>query len=46
MKRPDLVKCVAIIVAGVVAVAGIIVEPANSILAIGLFAIIAFICSM
>ena len=46
MKKNDIVKCTAMIVAGVIAVVAMLTEPANGILAIGLFAIVAFVLCM
>lgn len=41
MKKNDIVKCTAMIVAGVIAVVTMLTEPANGILAIALFAVVA-----
>lgn len=46
MKKNDIVKCTAMIVAGVIAVVAMLTEPTNGILAIGLFAIVAFVLCM
>lgn len=46
MKKNDIVKCTAMIVAGIIAVVAMLTEPANGILAIGLFAIVAFVLCM
>lgn len=46
MKKNDIVKCTAMIVAGIIAVVAMLTEPANEILAIGLFAIVAFVLCM
>lgn len=46
MKKNDIVKCIAMIVAGIIAVVAMLTEPANGILAIGLFAIVAFVLCM
>lgn len=46
MKKNDIVKCTAMIVAGVIAVIAMLTDPANAILAIGLFAMIAFVLCM
>jgi len=45
MKKNDIAKCTAMIIAGVIAVIALLTDPnpANAILVIGLFAMIAFV---
>ena len=46
MKKNDIVKCTAMIVAGIIAVVAMLTDPANGILAVGAFAVIAFVLCM
>lgn len=46
MNKNNIVKCTAMIVAGIIAVVAMLTDPANCILAIGLFAVIAFVLCM
>ena len=46
MKKNDIVKCTAMIVAGIIGVVAMLTDPANGILAIGVFAVIAFVLCM
>lgn len=46
MNKNNIVKCTAMIVAGIIAIVAMLTDPANGILAIGLFAIIVFVLCM